>query len=174
MDCNAVHTHSSDICRLPYAVMKSSNLLTKLQKRLGDRHGNQDVPLEGYLDNMIAPKSLDSYLTAVGKPKGKLIVDFRKSYIPKETRYRDKETVSYDSRQHVDHPRRLLLSAECQIGKTGVYLALLQDLQYMLRPHATVAVALPEFDSEVPLPGSEEEHTPRQEELPDVRVNYEK
>ena len=173
--------------RLPYAVMKSSNLLSKLQTKIWEQRAVRlaaepnSLPasssLQGYLDNMIVPTSLDQYLSPDGRLTGKDIVDFRHKYKPKQSRNQDKETVSYDARDHQVHSRRLLLSAECQIGKTGVYLALMQDLKAILSPspqlvQPDVVVALPDFESVQPGSAADASDLPEEDERGQVTVDY--
>ena len=172
-------------CRLPYAVMKSSRQLRNLQTKLWDQRATRlaaspggqlaAAGLQGILDHMIVPASLDSYLSPDPKLTGAEIVDFRHKYRPKQSRNRNKETVGYDARPHGHHPRRLLLSAECQIGKTGVYLALLKDLKTILKPDTAVPdidVALPDFDSLQPASTADESDVPNQDEVGSVVVDY--
>ena len=155
--------------------MKSSHVLAKLQARLYEqrvlsiRLGEPDS-LPGFLDKMIVPTSLDAYITPVRRGlTGKDVIDFRNKYRPLQDRNRAKDPVSYDSRNREEqskHSRRLLLSAECQIGKTGAYLALLQHLQQTLQP--MVAVALPDFDAVIPPSPADDSDIP--DELGDSEV----
>ena len=161
---------------------KSNTLLSKLQSRLEDQRGERlagqqgsQSPLQGFLDNMIVPAILDAYIKPIGKLTGEDIVDFRHKYRPLACRNRATDAVSYDSRNDgvadCKHPRRLLLSAECQIGKTGAYLALLQSLQQILQPQ--LAVALPDFDHPIQ-PTSDEPDVPDDEERSQVTVDWDR
>ena len=128
-------------------------------KNLAVQHGATMAPdatpqkhLPGVLNNMIMPSLLDTYIKPVRRlePSNAAIIDFRRSYDANKSSNRAKEAVSYDGRPHVElHKRRLLLSAECQIGKTGAYLALLLELQRVLAPAAMAA-----GDISVLLPGT--------------------
>lgn len=158
---------------------KSSPVLSKLQSRLDEQRaqhlaGQQGSQLQGFLDNMIVPASLDAYIRPIGKLTGESIVDFRHKYRPLACRNRATDAVSYDSRNDgvadCTHRRRLLLSAECQIGKTGAYLALLQSLQQILQPQ--LAVALPDFDHPIQ-PTSDEPDVP-DEERSEVTVDWDR
>lgn len=169
-------------CRLPYAVTKSSNVLSKLQSRLNEQRaealanmaGGQPA-LQGYLDNMIVPASLDAYIKPIGRLTGQDVVNFRNKYRPLAQRNRSNDPVSYDSRNDgvadCKHPRRLLLSAECQIGKTGAYLALLQELQNILQPQ--VLVALPDFDAPIQ-PTDDEPDVPDEGHFSSVTVDWDR
>ncbi|KAL0049952.1 hypothetical protein WJX82_001553 [Trebouxia sp. C0006] len=131
--------------RLPYAVTKSSNVLSKLQSRLYEQRaerlanpeGSPSV-LQGYADNMIVPTSLDAYVKPIAKLVGRDVVDFRNK-VP--------------------------------IGKTGAYLALLQDLQSILQPE--MAVALPDFDAPIQ-PADDEPDVPDDEERCSVTVEWDR
>jgi hypothetical protein len=162
-------------------VTKSSNVLSKLQSRLYEQRaerlanpeGSPSV-LQGYADNMIVPTSLDAYVKPIAKLVGRDVVDFRNKYRPLLPRNRSSDAVSYDARNDGlghKHPRRLLLSAECQIGKTGAYLALLQDLQSILQPQ--MAVALPDFDAPIQ-PADDEPDVPDDEERCSVTVEWDR
>lgn len=148
------------------------------QQRASRLAQHADSGLHGFLDNMIVPTSLDAYLKPVGgkqKLAGKGVVDFRKNYTPKQSRNRDRETVSYDALDHVVHPRRLLLSAECQIGKTGAYLALLKDLMTSLPSQLPeVTVVLPDVNS-MPPPGPDDDSdVPQGSEAEELVVDYDR
>ena len=161
---------------------KSSNVLSKLQSRLHEQRaeglakmaGGQSA-LQGYVDNMIVPASLDAYIKPVGKLTGQDIVNFRNNYRPLSQRNRSADPISYDSRNDVvadcKHPRRLLLSAECQIGKTGAYLALLQHLQSVLQPQ--VLVALPDFDAPIQ-PTDDEPDIPDEDHHSGVTIDWDR
>lgn len=135
-------------------MIKSSPLLSNLQSKVWEQQIAQqpDDALHSYLDNMIVPTLLDAYVSPFRKLTGREVVDFRNNYRAKQPRNREKETVSYDTRPHDTHDRRILLAAECQIGKTGVYLALLQDLKQTLSSEAevTVDIALPDLHTMPP------------------------
>ena len=133
------------LSRLPYAVVIKPDIprqiqtaVKQLQRQRGARVANVDVQqqLPGVLNNMISPGKLDTYIKPVQRPTpvGAAIIDFRHSYIANKVGGNAYESASYDGRGSVSqHERRLLLSAECQIGKTGAYLALLLELQKVLR-----------------------------------------
>lgn len=175
-------SHAHVHCRLPYAVVKSSNTLSKLQSRLCEQRAESlanpakaQPALQGFLDNMIVPTSVDAYIKPLGKLTGQDVINFRNKYRPLADRKRSTDAVSYDSRNDGDanskHFRRLLLSAECQIGKTGAYLALLQDLRNILQPQ--VLVALPNFDATVQ-PTEDEPDVPGDGEQSDVIVDWDR
>ena len=150
------------VCRLPYAVVSRKDTPDRVQTALrcldvqraesiAGVSAQQQLP--GVLNNMIIPGALDAYIKPAQRrrsgPVGAAVIDFRRSYIANKGGSTN-ETASYDgSGQHKLHERRLLLSAECQIGKTGAYLALLLELQQTLRPSAKPAVEIA-----VLLPGS--------------------
>ena len=158
--------------------MKSSNVLSNLQARLHEQRVlrirlHEPDSLPGCLDKMIVPTSLDAYIKPVRRGlTGKDVIDFRNKYRPLQDRNRAKDPVSYDSRNREEqskHSRRMLLSAECQIGKTGAYLALLQRLQQTLQP--AVAVALPDFDKVVPPGPTDDSDVPDELEVSEVVVD---
>lgn len=101
---------------------------------------------------MINPGMLDSYIRPDPrirpKPAGADVLDFRHRYVANKGGGGANDSASYDARNGPPrlHERRLLLSAECQIGKTGAYLALLLKLKQLLKPQ--VAVLLPVMPTE--------------------------
>lgn len=147
-------------CRLPYAVVIKPDIpkqvqtaVKQLQRQRGDkiRGVGAQRQLPGILNNMINPGKLDTYIKPMRRraPVGAAIIDFRRSYVANQVGGGANEPASYDGRgANSQHPRRLLLSAECQIGKTGAYLALLLELQKVLKASAQpvvseIAVLLP-------------------------------
>lgn len=150
------------LCRLPYAVVIKPDIpkqiqtaAKQLQRQRGDkiRGVGAQKQLLGVLNNMINPGKLDTYIKPRQRPTpvGAAIIDFRRSYVANKVGGGANESASYDGRGSVSqHARRLLLSAECQIGKTGAYLALLLELQKVLKAATQPAVS----DIAVLLPGT--------------------
>lgn len=166
--CSEQACHTSHLepccwyCRLPYAVVTKDDVPKKIAtavKQLTLQRGHSLAPqqpaskqLHGVLNNMINPGMLDSYIRPDPrirpKPAGADVLDFRRCYVANKGGGGANDSASYDARNSPPrlHERRLLLSAECQIGKTGAYLALLLKLKQLLKPQ--VAVLLPVVPTE--------------------------
>ena len=151
---------------LPYALVEKeitddiSNGVTRAQ---GQVFQEDRLPIS----KCIIVKSMDRL---VGKANKKNFKDtgwqkmhvYREAWAPKPNSGKVKghsdQDFSFAGENFFEHPhkRRLLLSAECQIGKTGTYISLLQQLRLAIRPSAGLPPVIFEpprfiFEPRVPL-----------------------
>eukprot|EP00854_Cymbomonas_tetramitiformis_P002143 gene2143-2845_t len=145
---------------LPYALIRPDVYQTIQSGAKKAAKAPANSPMSEILPNYARPSQLDRYLSPNKGLTHDAIFNFRENYTastgskseraPGSLRHYDADNTEKDS-------RRLLLQAECQIGKTGAYIALLARLQELLQPSGVSVPRIPEpnfapDDAEMPGP----------------------